>query len=207
MSAKIKIIDNKLFCRKCQETKDVSFFYTSDSRECGYASHCKECESKRHKKEGPKIVRVSKSICFDNETKSCITCNNIFPISKFYKNCERKGGYINECKECNTKRWRKSKFGISDLKFQELLYNQHNKCAICKKEEAVNHRTEDRKRALAVDHCHKTDKIRGLLCTKCNQGLGLFFDNPTFLLTAAEYLKLHQEPILTNKIKELIPLN
>jgi hypothetical protein len=41
---------------------------------------------------------------------------------------------------------------------------------------------------LAIDHCHKTGKIRGLLCKNCNQGLGQFKDNIDLLLSAAKYL-------------------
>jgi hypothetical protein len=45
---------------------------------------------------------------------------------------------------------------------------------------------------LAVDHNHTTGKIRGLLCPKCNQGIGLLMDNPLFLIRAAEYLRREQ---------------
>ena len=44
-------------------------------------------------------------------------------------------------------------------------------------------------RSLHLDHDHKTGKFRGWLCSKCNQGLGLFKDNPELLMKAVEYLK------------------
>lgn len=56
-------------------------------------------------------------------------------------------------------------------------------CSICKK-------PADALKALALDHCHETGKIRGLLCTKCNMGLGLFDDDVTKLKAAIEYLNL-----------------
>ena len=44
---------------------------------------------------------------------------------------------------------------------------------------------------LSVDHCHKTNEFRGMLCANCNAGLGLFKDNPQALRQAAEYLEKH----------------
>lgn len=49
--------------------------------------------------------------------------------------------------------------------------------------------TEELKRRLFVDHCHKTNKIRGLLCINCNNGLGAFKDNVFSLNRAIQYLK------------------
>lgn len=80
----------------------------------------------------------------------------------------------------------KRKFGITFDDYQKLLENQNNVCAICKKEESFVLRGV--KHSLAVDHCHNTGKIRGLLCRNCNQGLGLFHDNVEFLNEAIYYL-------------------
>jgi hypothetical protein len=63
-----------------------------------------------------------------------------------------------------------------------MLQQQNGLCAICKKTETG--KTSN----LCVDHCHKTGKVRGLLCNNCNKGLGLFKDNPEVLLNASAYL-------------------
>jgi uncharacterized protein YlaI len=55
-------------------------------------------------------------------------------------------------------------------------------CAICGKHQTILNKT------LNVDHCHKTGKIRGLLCTNCNHGLGKFYDNAEVLKVAINYL-------------------
>jgi hypothetical protein len=63
-----------------------------------------------------------------------------------------------------------------------LLKNQHNRCQICNKVFTTQF-------DIIVDHSHATNKIRGLLCRKCNIGLGMFLDDPVILLTASNYLK------------------
>ena len=83
----------------------------------------------------------------------------------------------------------KVKFNLSEGEYDALAAAQRGVCAICEQPEtAVGHkRTEPRK--LAVDHCHDSGTIRGLLCTKCNQGLGLFAEDPDRLHAAIRYLK------------------
>jgi hypothetical protein len=75
-------------------------------------------------------------------------------------------------------------YGISRVDFLEMLAIQNNRCAICGY-------TSETHGALfpVVDHCHKTGKIRGLLCMNCNQGLGKFKDSHNNLLGAAMYLQ------------------
>lgn len=79
----------------------------------------------------------------------------------------------------------KREFGISLEQYEEMFKAQKGKCAICDKEETA------RTKKLAVDHCHKTGKIRKLLCRACNVGIGNLQDSPELLLKAIEYLKLY----------------
>lgn len=72
--------------------------------------------------------------------------------------------------------------------YNKMLINQKYVCAICKKQETGKHQNGKTKH-LAVDHCHITGKIRGLLCTNCNKGLGMFKDKISSLEEAIEYLK------------------
>lgn len=83
----------------------------------------------------------------------------------------------------------KKRFGIGLEEYQILSETQQNVCAICKQpEKSVDHRTK-KVRYLAVDHCHTTGKIRGLLCSDCNTALGLLKDSVGNLQSAIEYLK------------------
>jgi hypothetical protein len=80
----------------------------------------------------------------------------------------------------------KKKYGLSLEQFENMLNAQGGVCAICRKKTV----------RMAVDHCHKTGKIRGILCIQCNPGLGKFFDSPDLCRRAAEYLERHQNLLL-----------
>lgn len=76
----------------------------------------------------------------------------------------------------------KRRYGITLDTYNQFLINQKGLCAICGK-----HQIEI-KRRLDVDHCHTTGKIRGLLCTNCNRGIGYFYENLELLDRAKEYI-------------------
>ena len=137
----------------------------------------------------------------DLTQKICIDCGEPKYKNEFHKHKAAKDGLKNYCKECNKKRVRefkkrnpelkklwaknsylKKKYNINLDEYNILLKNQNGKCAICKKNPKPN-------KGLAVDHSHITGKIRGLLCYKCNNGLGLFDDNISYLKNAIGYLK------------------
>lgn len=77
----------------------------------------------------------------------------------------------------------RDKYGITEKDYDLLLLSQSNKCAICQTDKPTG-----KWKRFAVDHCHKTGKIRGLLCNECNRGMGLLRDNAELLRKAAEYL-------------------
>jgi hypothetical protein len=76
--------------------------------------------------------------------------------------------------------WRKHKYGITPEQYSEMLAAQNSKCAICGKHDELN---------LAVDHCHETGQIRGLLCKYCNGGIGFLKDSIELLENAIKYLQ------------------
>jgi hypothetical protein len=81
------------------------------------------------------------------------------------------------------------RYGIDLLQYSQMFMDQNGKCAICGSDYG-GHRNGEQK-ALAVDHDHKTGKVRGLLCEPCNQGIGKLKDDPKVLRQAAEYLEKH----------------
>lgn len=84
----------------------------------------------------------------------------------------------------NRKSHLKRHYKITPDKYNEIFLKQEGKCEICK-----IHQNELNKK-LSVDHCHKTGKIRGLLCNQCNTGLGMFRDNIQLLIGAIKYLNM-----------------
>ena len=76
-----------------------------------------------------------------------------------------------------------AKYGLTALDFEEMSRVQSGVCAICGEPPGP--------RRLAVDHDHHTGTIRGLLCFRCNVGLGYFRDDPERLLRAVSYLRRH----------------
>lgn len=150
----------------------------------------------------------------DNK-KFCKRCNQLlelekFPLSKWTKH--GRGTYCNSCmresypknKETNkiynqnkSEKQRayylKIKFGISIEDYKNLLEKQNNKCAICGEKELSLYNKKIK--TLAVDHCHKTGKVRGLLCMKCNTAIGSLKENVEILDKAKTYLMNHEEKI------------
>ena len=125
--------------------------------------------------------------------KCCSTCKEEKPLSEFYKK-------RNVCKICANEassKWKKdnkekhqisrqksklkAKYGITLEQYDAMVKEQKGVCYICKNENPT--------RKLNVDHCHKTGKIRRLLCDKCNMTLGLINDSQELLKQFIFYLK------------------
>jgi hypothetical protein len=137
--------------------------------------------------------------------KKCTKCGVEKPLSEFSKHKSGKNGIRAQCKLCinfvrsgtcikkpkrteeETKNLYKSrafkrKYGISKEDFYILKFKQNNKCAICQNE------LENDKKS-HMDHCHNSGKLRGVLCTTCNVGLGMFKDSLLLLKSAVKYIK------------------
>lgn len=88
-------------------------------------------------------------------------------------------------------------YGITGQEYDSILEKQGGLCAICRRRDS-----SDRSgRRLSVDHDHRTGKIRGLLCTPCNHGLGCFDDKIERLFMASAYLYLYGSTWITKEIK------
>lgn len=143
------------------------------------------------------------------ETKICSSCNIEQDVEKFYL---REGKPRSQCKNCHSekakphylanrerynaysRRWwkdnrekgkasaRRQKYGITAEEWTNLLISQEYKCAICRKE-------NNNKKDFHTDHDHNTGKVRGLLCSTCNTGIGGLKDSVELLKLAIIYLE------------------
>lgn len=127
-------------------------------------------------------------------TKECSGCHRRLQLREFYRSDAR--GYLRgDCRRCNTRKsiaWRKRNsdrshghqikhaYGISGTDYQVMLKAQRGRCAICRKKPV--------KRRLGVDHDHRSGRVRGLLCVKCNLAIGYLNHRPSLLAAAGRYL-------------------
>lgn len=157
------------FCNGCQQAKSDDQFITV-SRPYGETLYyrCKSCSSALNKIYSKSETGIKRRAVNWSKNKEI--------LSKKYRN------YYEKNPEKALDRHLMSKYGITADRYRCLLDLQNGVCKIC-----GNKCSE--KRRLSVDHCHTTQQIRGLLCVRCNAGLGNFKDDPKRLKRAIEYLE------------------
>lgn len=128
-----------------------------------------------------KLKRIHKD--FAIETVICKSCNQEKYLTEFITS-KRK----NTCNICYKNKKildrRINKYGINSEDYSKIYKKQNGLCLICQKPEADIYGN-----LLAIDHDHKTGKVRGLLCRKCNSALGLLKDDINNIKRAVSYLR------------------
>ncbi len=147
-------------------------------------------------------------------TKRCSRCHQELPLEAFNKNKAKKDGRTYACRDCRNRRIRERRAGSADVRerqnkrqagyyaknpekrrahflqwkygltpeqHKQMYIDQNGCCALCGEPVAYY--------KILVDHDHATDRIRGLLCRKCNSGLGALGDSVEGLQNAIKYLK------------------
>lgn len=122
---------------------------------------------------GGALEYLSDSACPHGHYRRYVTTNNCIDcdVEKRAKRAEKA-------------RWAriKKEYGLSKLDVAQMLNKQNFQCVIC----SINVQN-----GYHVDHCHSTGKVRGLLCQKCNQAIGLLRESELLFFKAAEYIKEH----------------
>lgn len=143
--------------------------------------------------------------------KACTTCKVEKDFSQFYKSKTYKDGYGYRCKSCDTEARKAyearhpkivkgshrranmlNKYGLTLEQYDEMWKNQKGCCVICSIKMTnitIDGDSRNKSNTACVDHCHRSGKVRGILCAVCNKGLGLFYDRVDLLEKAIKYLK------------------
>lgn len=192
-------------CTKCGEEKPLEDFVKNVKSPNGYRNQCMACcnalatQNRRTRRARLGTIQV--------KSKKCTFCERILPSSEYHSCVGTKDSLQRYCKSClrDKRRVKRSEnpehyherhlqrtFGMTLEEFQEIEKKQNYRCAICGTD---NPGTIKRKGAsksqFCVDHDHITRKVRGLLCSTCNAGIGLLGDNLKSLEAAAAYLREH----------------
>lgn len=115
----------------------------------------------------------------DGKFSWCKLCANLATSEWKLKNKERQANY--------NRFWKTNKkYGINEEAYNKMLLAQSSVCKICKSTPE-----ESPKGILFIDHCHETNKVRGLICDHCNNLLGRAKDSIPVLQEAIKYLEEH----------------
>lgn len=116
-----------------------------------------------------------------NGVKQCSSCKEIKPATAeyFFKNCVTQDGLQNACNLCKAKLSKNWKYSLESGQFDQMLTDQKGLCQICF-EPLVDP---------CLDHDHKTEKMRSILCRKHNALLGMANDDLKILRNAVAYLE------------------
>lgn len=172
-------------CSKCSIEKDYSHFHKNVRMKDGYYSVCKCC----------RLGHEPRMKLYELKEKLCTGCGETKDIDKFgYQNKSKCNSRTTKCYSCMSKdkynkqadaslynrikRLRKLyRIELSDYK--KMYDAQGGVCKICKESDG---------KILNVDHCHSSGQVRGLLCNRCNKGIGNLRDNVKYLKSAIDYI-------------------
>jgi hypothetical protein len=181
-------------CTNCKIEKPVECFCRS--RRDGHQSECKECRAAR----ASTFRESNRSYVLERERQQRAKLRDKNPEEYARKqreksarqaalnpekHRERKAKYYAKRREVERIGQMNRLYGLSHPGFLAMLSAQGNRCAICKSEFVGGSFSAN------VDHCHKTNKVRGLLCGSCNRAVGLLKDSYEVCESAAAYLKNH----------------
>lgn len=195
-------------CRDCSTEKPLDEFYRDRSRPDGLNWRCKPC----HRIHLADVSMRPPRHRTPEGTKRCQRCKETKPLAEFFADKNQYDGHARMCKPCQTTRhqqWveenreqvnryarqrykndphrymeyeRRGHYGMAPGEYARMLAEQKGRCAICGTDDPAPRRN------FAVDHCHETGLVRGLLCGKCNTGIGQLQHSIDIILSAARYL-------------------
>ena len=160
-------------CRTCGERKSPNEFARDQRSPDGHAWRCRTCAKADHAR-------------WRNENRDHVRDTSRGIARRAQKNDPDRI-------RTNLRRSRLKKYNLSETGLLTMWNSQAGKCAICTSSITINGSRRNKSGA-QIDHCHLTGKLRSLLCTRCNTGLGNFKDDRKILLSAVTYLAVHGDP-------------
>lgn len=171
-------------CSKCRNLKPKSEFHSRHNRPKQLQSWCKECVRKLNREKyarNPGPQKKAHKALYERDKKKIYARHrkwnkdNPERVRELCRNSRKKAK--RERPNVIQDSYLRRTYGISLVQFDELVLAQGGCCAVC-----------DCPAKLCVDHDHKTNKVRGLLCGNCNRAIGLLKDSPSRAQKVAWYL-------------------
>lgn len=158
-------------CTRCGIEKTTDQFHCDRTQKSGRTPACKTCRYAQvndwRRRNPEKVINHKRDEYHRNRDK----------YLEYNRSSERRERWF---------AWKlKRQFGITVDEFEAMLEKQCGCCAICESELEVGKYSN---RRLHIDHDHQTGVVRGLLCLRCNTGIGSFGDSPEILANAIDYL-------------------
>ena len=177
----------KKSCRKCGELKAIDQFYPQIGMRDGYRNDCKSCKlaARRSWYERNRDYEMSRVDAWRRA--------NSERVNESQRKRRRSDGGRSRQREREGHLRRK--YGLTQNLFEALVAAQLGNCAICGANEDLE---------LHVDHDHRTKKVRGLLCGKCNKAIGLLNDDLELLLAAKNYLERAERLLSASRFRSLV---
>lgn len=164
-------------CSKCKEVKSTDLFWKRSRNSDGYEFQCVECMNGKP----PFKFREKPS------SRTCTKCKKTKSTTDFYlRTYNETKRSLSVCKECMLSRHKNTvykKYKLTEKEYQDLFNDCDGCCKICEKKLTK----------IYIDHDHKTNKVRGLLCLHCNTALGFFKDNIALMKKAITYVEANHQ--------------
>ncbi|WP_437105330.1 endonuclease VII domain-containing protein [Streptomyces sp. enrichment culture] len=170
-------------CSRCKQSKPRAAFASNKSTRDGLQAYCRECAAMYYRQRQDARGRKPRPrVAAPEGHKYCQRCGKIKPHSEWDRNRTASDGLSTSCKACRAVQGRashlKRNYGLTEAERDAMIAAQRGLCAICLDAPPVH-----------VDHCHRTGRVRGVLCFNCNSAIGKLRDDPDVGRRAVAYLE------------------
>lgn len=182
-------------CKTCGVIKPMADFPADPRYSGGHTPTCRACRTVQR----DQLHRRPRQHV--GMTRPCSKCHNRRDLSEFTKDRRSPDGYSPRCSSCRREdraaanadpqaaraRFLRWKYGITVEQYDEMFAQQGGMCAVCGGAETIKGR-----RWLDVDHCHRTGRVRALLCSTCNRVFGMLAEDPNRIAQLLRYALSHE---------------